>query len=775
MSVLDPAALGRPAAPRSAPSSSYAPGATGADGGAEGLVRSIDGELIAIDRFGEAVVLADGDPIAAGEVLISRGSGHAVIGLPYGGSLAMSGNARAEISAGDAGRAHVVAHAGAFVVTAGAPAGGAEGGIVIESGAALVVLDAGVLALRYDLDGGLRAAAIPGETAVAARIVNDSGVHALDPAAPAFAVTHWASPPELLSAGTGQPEWLPPEPPAQPSGEADPRAAAGDWAQADAGAGEAAAEEALDADLGPAFATGAGPSEDGDPMLSVPTRASGAHGLADVAAAAAPLVAFSGDPLSFAPASRPEPFGGGGHSIDPLLLWQAPAEPRLPPAGPGPVAPPPGPPTLRGWDGKGLAWDIAGTASVCGTQREWPAWPDRPQLAIEPREGQSMAGLTAEGLLRNDLERFLGLGVDQLNTLVDGARPFNGSAIKTSVELRAGQTLVFDVRFDADEPTNSNDFAAFTVSRGGDGEGFVLSSIAATGDFGVSPWQSLRYTAGAGGTYSVGFLVVNDKSAHGPALLYVDAMRTALNAPELHLIAARGDGFGGRFELFSPEPVETGGGARLLCGFETGLAWDALSGNVVTAGEFLEPDGSRAVYTPTEGERMAVLHAYGEMRPKLEAFLGLEKAPGAVTALPLDADGTIPGFGAATRLTVAVAQGDRISFDWMFDAGDFLPDNDLAVFTVASAGGSQVFKLADVRLTGDAGATGWRTSVYTAAEAGELSVGFAVVNDWTTGYAGDPENSRLLVDNVWLNRDAAGGYQLADMAEPGELATLPAA
>lgn len=77
-------------------------------------------------------------------------------------------------------------------------------------------------------------------------------------------------------------------------------------------------------------------------------------------------------------------------------------------------------------------------------------------------------------------------------------------------------------------------------------------------------------------------------------------------------------------------------------------------------------------------------------------------------------------------------------------------------------------------MTGDAGATGWRTSVYTAAEAGELSVGFAVVNDWTSGYAGDTENSRLLVDNVWLNREAAGGYQLTDLADPGALATLPA-
>jgi len=774
--VLDPAAPDL-SAPPSAPSLPPQPQGSGpAAGQAAGLVRTIDGELIAIDTSGEAVVLAEGDAVAPGEVLISRGDGQAVIDFAGGGSLAMAGTARTEIRAADAGHAHVVAHAGAFVVAAGA-SGGDAGGIVIESGAAIVVLEAGALALRYDLNGGLSAAAVPG-TDVIARIVNDSGVHELDPAAPAFAVANWAAPPELLSAGAGEVEWLPAELP----GQAGPHAAdaAGDAAQANGAAGEGAAGESPDADLGPAFLTSAGAAEDGDPTFGFPARPSGPRGLADITPASTsllpPLPAVSGQLQAFS-SPRPEPFEAGGHAIDPLVLWQAPAEPRLPPADPGPGAPSPLPPTLRGWDGKGLAWDVAGSASVCGTQREWPAWPDRPQLEIEPREGQSMAGLTAAGLLRNDLERFLGLGFDQLNTLVEGATPFNGSAIKTSVSLKAGQTLVFDVLFDADEPINSNDFAAFTVSRGGsEGEGFVLSSIAATGDFGVSPWQSLRYTAGAAGTYAIGFLVVNDKSADGPALLYVDAMRSALQAPDLHLVAEQGDGFGGRFELFSPEPEEAGGQQRLICGFENGLAWDAVSGEVTTAGQFVEPDGCRSVYSPTEGESMAVLHAYGEMRPKLEAFLGLEKAPGAVTALPLDADGTFPGFGAATRLTVAVAEGDRISFDWMFDAGDVLPDNDFAVFTVAGdGGGSRVFKLADVRATGDAGATGWRTSVYTAAEAGELTVGFAVVNDRTSGYAGDTENSRLLIDNVWLNREAAGGYQLADLADPGAMATLTAA
>jgi hypothetical protein len=158
--VLDPAAPDL-TAPRPAPSpSSQSQGSGPAAGQAAGLVRTIDGELIAIDTSGEAVVLAKGDPVAPGEVLISRGGGHAVIDFAGGGSLAMTGTARAEIRAADAGHAHVVAHAGAFVVAAGA-SGDKAGGTMIESGAAIVVLEAGALALRYDLDGGLSAAAVP--------------------------------------------------------------------------------------------------------------------------------------------------------------------------------------------------------------------------------------------------------------------------------------------------------------------------------------------------------------------------------------------------------------------------------------------------------------------------------------------------------------------------------------------------------------------------------------------------------------------------------------
>ena len=49
---------------------------------------------------------------------------------------------------------------------------------------------------------------------------------------------------------------------------------------------------------------------------------------------------------------------------------------------------------------------------------------------------------------------------------------------------------------------------------------------------------------------------------------------------------------------------------------------------------------------------------------------------------------------------------------------------------------------------GRLGATGWRTSIYTARSDGPLTIGFAVVNDGTTS-----ANSHLLVDNVRVDRD----------------------
>jgi hypothetical protein len=84
----------------------------------------------------------------------------------------------------------------------------------------------------------------------------------------------------------------------------------------------------------------------------------------------------------------------------------------------------------------------------------------------------------------------------------------------------------------------------------------------------------------------------------------------------------------------------------------------------------------------------------------------------------------------------------------------------------------QSFTLSDVRQTYNEtgmqlGASGWRTSVYTAQSDGLLTIGFAVVNDGSSSY-----DSHLLVDNVQLNREFGDGYQVVDTQAGGIFETV---
>ena len=94
-----------------------------------------------------------------------------------------------------------------------------------------------------------------------------------------------------------------------------------------------------------------------------------------------------------------------------------------------------------------------------------------------------------------------------------------------------------------------------------------------------------------------------------------------------------------------------------------------------------------------------------------------------------------------------------------------------AVFTIAGGAGSELFKLSDIRQTGDQGATGWRSSIYKASAPAELTIGFGVVNDRVADPLGG-QGSFLLVDNVRVNRDFGQGYQLVDHQADGRFETV---
>jgi VCBS repeat-containing protein len=180
-----------------------------------------------------------------------------------------------------------------------------------------------------------------------------------------------------------------------------------------------------------------------------------------------------------------------------------------------------------------------------------------------------------------------------------------------------------------------------------------------------------------------------------------------------------------------------------------------------------------ATYTPTDSSMMARLEAFGSTAPALASYLGL-------TAMPRDVpqgsddptqggDTSFPASGTAIKFAVNVRAGDELSFDWLFDASDALPENDYALFTVTDAGGTTAYELADVRDSGNFGLIGWRTSVFTAETDGLLTIGFAAVND-TNGL----DHSVLLVDDLRVNRHLDTSYQVTERSDDGRLETLMA-
>lgn len=252
----------------------------------------------------------------------------------------------------------------------------------------------------------------------------------------------------------------------------------------------------------------------------------------------------------------------------------------------------------------------------------------------------------------------------------------------------------------------------------------------------------------------------------------------ALNAGDTAYDAFRyrvSDGHGGSSEATATITVNGRSDTeRLVDSFETAFSASNRTGAAVTvADQHVETDGAHGLYKPTDGSKFARLEATGATAAQTETFLGQPAG-----ALPKDSDGTFPAQGSAARLTVAVQAGDAVSFDWMFDARDFVThpadgkaDNDFAVLSVTGDGTPQLYLLSDVRHTGDQGASGWRTSVFTASHSGSLTIGFACMNDRITG-SPVAENSVLLVDNLRLNRAFGPGYQVVDTQGDGHFETL---
>jgi hypothetical protein len=84
-------------------------------------------------------------------------------------------------------------------------------------------------------------------------------------------------------------------------------------------------------------------------------------------------------------------------------------------------------------------------------------------------------------------------------------QPTDGSAIKTTFALHAGDVLAFDWNFVGHDYLPFNDFSFATVN----GQTFLLGVIQSVGDYGSTGWKTFTYVAPTDGNYTVGISQFN--------------------------------------------------------------------------------------------------------------------------------------------------------------------------------------------------------------------------------------------------------------------------
>lgn len=161
--------------------------------------------------------------------------------------------------------------------------------------------------------------------------------------------------------------------------------------------------------------------------------------------------------------------------------------------------------------------------------------------------------------------------------------------------------------------------------------------------------------------------------------------------------------------------------------------------NTQTIGSVTTSDGEASLNT-----------AWGAYDSEIEQFLGLN-------AGSLDAvQGQNATNGSALKTTIKAKAGDVFSFDWKFNAGDYLPYNDFSFFSI----GSVVQKLGDIALSGNFGQANGATT-YTFTADGSYTVGFGVFNLLDSGV-----DSNLTISNL------ATATETAPVPEPASVLGL---
>lgn len=130
------------------------------------------------------------------------------------------------------------------------------------------------------------------------------------------------------------------------------------------------------------------------------------------------------------------------------------------------------------------------------------------------------------------------------------------------------------------------------------------------------------------------------------------------------------------------------------------------------------PANTQTIGSVTTSDGEAILNSSGTSDSEIEQFLGLN-------AGSLDAvQGQDATIGSAMKTTIKAKAGDVFSFDWKFNAGDYLPYNDFSFFSI----GSVIQKLGDVALSGNYGEANGVNTTYTFTADGIYTVGYGVLN-----------------------------------------------
>jgi VCBS repeat-containing protein len=121
-----------------------------------------------------------------------------------------------------------------------------------------------------------------------------------------------------------------------------------------------------------------------------------------------------------------------------------------------------------------------------------------------------------------EIETFLGLDSGVLDAAGNGDAT-EGSAVQTSVFLKAGETLTFDYLLATEDAAPSNDFAFLTITSTASVEDLADIELANTTG-GSTDWQSFSFTATDAGTYDLGLGIVDTGSLDGTSTLFIDWM-----------------------------------------------------------------------------------------------------------------------------------------------------------------------------------------------------------------------------------------------------------